>query len=239
MKYDRINHFLPTYQRVKSGKLPRYIESVIVNMKNSNYNCISFLVNKSDSETLDYLEGLKISVESEILFWTQEREPNLSAMYNFIFDHTSFNDPTTLVSMVGDDMRWETKNFDQEILNVINRYGGKRLVFCNDGFKQGEKLCVNLFTSRQYVENTKHPFMCEKFKSYFIDTVWNKFSYQTKTRSYLKNVILRHYHCSDPGVGNDITAQRLRAVQMDFSKGYKEVDLYVQKMIALTDWIVK
>ncbi len=108
----------------------------------------------------------------------------------------SFKDGGTIVSMVADDMEWRTSGFDLAILDMINKIKGIGIVYCNDDYIQGKKLCVNLFTTRKYIEATRHPFMCEKFQSYFIDTVHMRIASKIKKAYYLKDVILKHHHYS-------------------------------------------
>jgi len=230
MKYDRINLFLPTYKRVGNGKLPRLLNSCINLLSRAENLCITFLVNVDDTETREYLDKLVVPVLWEVLY-TERKTPHLGKMYNQIYEQTRFKDGGTLVSMVGDDMEWQTSGYDLAILNAINRVGGMGLVYCNDAFVQGSKMCVNLFTTRKYVEATKHPFMCELFAAYFIDTVWMKVARKTKTAIYLKDVILKHRHHSANPKHTDITSQRLKKEQVSFGQGYKMVDQYVSGIV--------
>lgn len=230
MKYKKINLFLPTYKRVENGKLPRFLNSCINKVSMGENICITFLVNVDDKETRNYLSTLVIPVLWEVLY-VERKTPHLGKMYNQIYEQTRFKDSETLVSMVGDDMEWETSGYDLAILNAINKVNGMGLVYCNDAYVQGSKLCVNLFTSRKFVETTKHPFMCELFAAYFIDTVWMKVARKTKTAIYLKDVILKHHHCSKNPKNADITSQRLKKEQFSFTKGYKMVDEYIAGIV--------
>jgi len=230
MKYNKINFFLPTYKRVENNKLPRLIRSIINNVSSLNNVCITFLVNVNDIETRDYLDRLTISISWERLY-TNLKEPHLGKMYNQIFEQTKFKESSTLVSMIGDDMEWQTSGFDLAILDEVNKRKGWAVVYCNDGYIQGSKLMVNLFTTRKYVEATRHPFMCDKFQAYFIDTVWTKIAKKTGTAVYLNNIILKHHHYTKNPKMIDITSQRLQKVKMPFNKGYKIVDSYVNEII--------
>ena len=231
MKYNRINHFLPTYHRVDNGKLPRYLRSCINLMGRAENNCITFLVNVNDRESIDYISHLTIPVQWQILYTNNINEPYLGKMYNQIYEQTRFKDGGTIVSMVADDMEWRTSGFDLAILDMINKIKGIGIVYCNDDYIQGKKLCVNLFTTRKYIEATRHPFMCEKFQSYFIDTVHMRIASKIKKAYYLKDVILKHHHYSADPMKADITSQRLKKVQKSFGKGYKEVDVYVNQIV--------
>jgi hypothetical protein len=231
MIYNRINHFLPTYKRVNNGKLPRYINSVINCMSNPDLNCITLLVNKDDRETLSYTDSLPSQPECAVLLWDETEKPSLSKMYNYIYNNTPFNDPFTMVSMVGDDMEWRTKDFDSQILYQCNHFKGAGIIYCNDDFVQGNKLAVNFFTTRDFVAKTKHPFMCELFDSYFIDTVWDKFTRAIKKRYYLQHIILKHHHYTGDIKNIDDTSKRLKSVQISFAKANKLIDAYVNEIL--------
>jgi hypothetical protein len=99
-----------------------------------------------------------------------------------------------VISMVGDDMVFKTKGYDTAILKAINDAEGKAIVYCNDDFIAGEKLCVNLFTTRLMVEATGKPFMCEMYHADMIDVVWTNVGLLTGTLKYLKEVIIKHEH---------------------------------------------
>lgn len=229
MRYNKINLMLPTYKRVKNGKLPRFISSCITNTGSFKNVCITFLVDNDDSETIFYIEHLQMPIKWDFMYW-RGKQPHLGKMYNQIYERTIFRDEGTLVSMVADDMEWKTSGYDIAILNAINKCDGIGLVYCNDGF-QGKKLCVNLFTSRKYVERTRMPFMCELFPAYFIDTVWMRVAKKTKTVIYLDDVLLKHHHASFNKKNIDVTYRRLQKLKKSFKKGYKEVDNYVNKII--------
>ena len=133
--------------------------------------------------------------------------------------------------MVGDDMEWRTSGYDLKILSAINRVNGYGLVYCNDDFVQGGKLCVNLFTTRKFVEITGKPFMCELFAAYYIDTVWMEVAKKTKTAIYLGDVILKHHHYTANPKRADQTSIRLKKEMIDFRKGYQLVNKYVNTIV--------
>jgi len=230
MKYNKINIFLPTYHRVSNGKLPRFLTSCIVNVSRMDNVCITFLLNKNDYETIDYLNNVRVPLESEMLF-TNMSKPHLGKFYNYIYNNTRFKDAGTLVSMVGDDMEWRTAGYDKKILNAINRVNGYGLVYCNDDFVQGDKLCVNLFTTRKFVELTGKPFMCEMFAAYYIDTVWMEVGEKTNTLIYLDDVILKHHHYTANPKRADKTSIRLKKEMVGFKKGHSLVNKYVNTVI--------
>jgi len=230
MKYTKINLMLPTFGRVTNKKLPRFIASCVALVSNPKNIYLTFLVNLGDVETKKYLLNLRLPCQFEVLYWGQEK-PHLGRMYNQIYEQTKFKEPGTLVSMVGDDMEWKTSGYDIAILDAINKCDGLGLIYCNDAYVQGKKLCVNIFTTRKYVELTKHPFMCELFKAYFLDTVWMKVAIKTKTAYYLQDVVLKHHHCSANPKHKDLTAVRLGKERIAFKVAYRMCDEYAGKII--------
>lgn len=230
MKYNKINIFLPTYHRVNNGKLPRFIWSCITNVSTLKNVCITFLVNKDDKETIEFLRNVTVPFENEILYINMKK-PHLGKMYNYIYNNTKFKEPGTIVSMIGDDMEWKTSGYDLKIINAINKVNGYGMVYCNDDFVQGHKLCVNLFTTRKMVELTGKPFMCELFAAYYIDTVWMEVAKKTKTAIYLKDVILKHHHFTANPKKADNTSRRLKREMVNFKKGYSLVKKYVNEIV--------
>jgi len=230
VKYNKINLFLPTYHRVNNGKLPRFIMSCIANVSKLSNVCMTFLINKDDYETIDFLKNVTIPFENEKLY-ANISKPHLGKMYNHIYNNTKFKNSGTIVSMVSDDMEWKTTGYDLQIINAINRANGYGLVYCNDDFVQGKKLCVNLFTTRKMVEITGKPFMCELFAAYYIDTVWMEVAKKTKTAIYLENVILKHHHYTANTKKADETSIRLKKEMVNFKKGYSLVNKYVNSIV--------
>jgi len=228
MIYNKINLFLPTYKRVKNQKLIRFINSA-VNCADKIENIhLTFLVNFNDTETLEYLNKQK-DFSYEILLWEEINKPSLGKMYNFIYENTKHKEGY-IISMLGDDMEFQTRGYDNAIIDVINKRNGYCLVYCNDGF-QKNKLCVNLFTTRKLVELTQFPFMYEKFDAYFIDTVWMIVSKKLKIDVYLNNIIIKHHHVSLDLKTIDETYARLKKERLNFKQGYNLVNKYSQKVI--------
>jgi len=111
-----------------------------------------------------------------------------------MFEETRFKQPGTLVSLLGDDMRFLTKGYEQRILAEANKYNGMCLVYCNDAYIAGPNCCVNMFTSRQLVEATEKPFMKADCKAEMIDDIWMKITRTLNIHKYLPDVIIEHDH---------------------------------------------
>ena len=100
----------------------------------------------------------------------------------------------TVVSMVGDDMQFLTPNWDIKILELINHYKGIGVFWANDDYIARERLCVNMFVTRDFVEATEHDFMCELFAAEMIDYLWHKVGKYTKTLHFDPDIHIKHDH---------------------------------------------
>jgi hypothetical protein len=158
--------------------------------------CFTFLINDDDQESHSFFKTQEI-IPAEFKYHalvTNIYPPSLSKFYNTMYEKTNFQDPGTLVSMIGDDMVFKTKGWDTAVLNKANEMDGICGIYCDDDYAQHEKLCVNLFTSRKLIEASGKPFMCELFPVDFIDVMWMKFLTGIKRACYLKDVTIKHEH---------------------------------------------
>lgn len=210
MRYSSINLMVPTYKRVGNGKLPRHIKSFLLNASNLSNIRYTFLVNHDDEETLTYLRGTK-DVTCEIQFFpTKETEPHLGKFYNEMYARSHWaEDPACLVSMIGDDMVCETRDWDERVLESANAISGMGVIHCRDGIQNG-RIAVNLFTSRKWIEAIGGQFMPEYWAADFIDVVHTEIARRSGKEIYLDNVVLSHEHFSKTG-DKDETSARLRA----------------------------
>jgi len=222
MQYKTIALFLPTYHRIE--KLTRCLESALKQAANPSCLRFAFCVNESDQETISaivnwsrrsFLEDADGTDCRWEILKEETIQPNLAYYYNLLFDGTRFNRADTIVSMLGDDMVFDTYGWDTRVLAEINKREGKAIVYLNDDYIAHEKLAVNLFLSRDLVLATEKPFMCSRFHADMIDVVWHLAGQMTQMLVYLNDVILRHDHetrKSDPAT-RDTTHARLAPIQ--------------------------
>lgn len=211
--YNRINLLLPTRKRVTSGKLPRYIKSVMETVSDYKNVVFTFLVDSDDVETEMFLYMNKdIKSEFEIITNSKIKKPHLGKFYNILYNQTKFSGPETLVSMTGDDQVFTTKNWDLEILKNINEMDGVGIIHCKDGIQDG-RVAVNLFTTRKWIDMIGGQFMCELFPADFIDTLHTEIARRTGHERYLNYVSIVHEHSglSAPET-YDETFKRLRTI---------------------------
>jgi len=193
-----INILLPTYKRVKSGKLPRFLES-FENMANDVKRLhFTLMVNKGDAETDEFLRPWWIEAEERgvkaSVVVVDYPTPNLGWFYNTLYEVTPFKDPGLAVTMLGDDMVCRTKGWDARVLESLNKVNGLGLVHCRDGIQNG-KIAVNFFTSRAWVDATGGEFMVD-IPVDFIDVAATEVARRLNREIYLDDVFIEHDHSS-------------------------------------------
>lgn len=192
MNYERLCLMLPTYGRSKD-RLPRFIRSAYDNAESAI--CFCFCVNERDEDTQRYLRETAWPDDFEYdVIVEDSQQPDLAAYFNLMYERTRFNDDATLVSMLGDDMVFETAAYDQAILARANETEGRGVYWCDDAYIARDKLCVNLFVTRQLVRATRLPFMCPWYKADMIDVVWYETGRAAGLLQYIPEVVIRHEH---------------------------------------------
>lgn len=192
MVYNKICLMLPTYGRAKTY-LPRFVETA---EEMSTNICFSFCVNEGDMETINYLNGRKWKFEYEIIYENLP-SPHLAKYFNLLYNNSKWNDnKEVVVSQMGDDMEFRTTGWDTKMLALINKHNGIGVFWANDDFIAREKMCVNLFVTRDFVEATEHKFMCELFAAEMIDYLWYKVGKYTQTLHFDPDIHIWHNHGS-------------------------------------------
>jgi hypothetical protein len=213
MTYDKINLMVPTRRRI--DHLAKLISSTLRFATTPERIAFTFLVDDDDEETHYYLNQHGPRCDWQKLLW-HEKMPHLGRMYNKIYAETKFQ--SAIVTMIGDDMVFETENWDADILSEINDRNGWCIASCDDGYIQHGRIFVNLFTTRKVVIATGGPFMSEEFPMDFIDVVWTELAKRSGIDCYLHNVMLRHEHSS---VAGDTTRERLQSMRGSFQAGIR------------------
>ena len=206
MIWDKIALFLPTYGRTHNH-LPAFISSCMEMTENPAKVHFSFLVNSNDQTTKEFINAYNFGAFSWEMIEESLPTPHLAKYYNMLYALTCTRDESgTVVSMVGDDMIFRTKGWEKTLLDTINQYKGIGVFWLNDDYIARERLCVNIFVTRQFVRMTERPFMCEAFAAEMIDVVWYEAGRLTKTLHFLPDVHLMHNH---GGKLKDATHMRL------------------------------
>lgn len=218
-RIDRLCLMVPTYGRSKTS-LPAFINSAIEKVSNVKNICFSFCVNVKDIETREYLANYDWPHGCEWEIIDENRmQPHLAIYFNLMYDNTRFNGYNVAVSMLGDDMTFETQDYDLFIMKDINNYNGYGVFWVDDDYIAHETLCVNLFVTRKMVEATRKPFMCVEdsmvTSANMIDVIWYLIGTITHTAHYNRDVIIKHRHSTAAPVDEwDNTFMRLRPLQV-------------------------
>jgi len=123
-----------------------------------------------------------------------------------------------IFAMIGNDMIFETKNWDDIIINKASKFkrDGLYLIHCNDGMRgPGNKyaniqpLAVNSFIGRKYYDLLGQ-YTREEWKHGYHDTWLHEVFSEIGRRIYLDDVIIRHLHHSEVG-GTDSVSQNLES----------------------------
>jgi hypothetical protein len=188
--YNKINIMVPTYKR--PGMLGTLIDSARSTSSPDNI-CFTIMRNIDDHSCYNFIHLDR----PDICLMTEETcDPNLSHYYNEMYRNTKWQEPETLVSMIGDDMVFETPGWDSKILGKANEIDGIGIIYCNDGYISQGEIAVNLFTSRKFVDAAGSTFMVPEFKRYWFDTIWTEIANATDTNYYMPDIMIKHNHTS-------------------------------------------
>ena len=230
VEYNRICVMCPTYGRA-GGKLNTFIRSALETRHGDI--CFSFVVNKSDTESVRVIHDLFDHPDAPIVPYEILEEntdkPHLAKYFNQAYRETKFNEPGTLVSMFGDDMEFRTPGWDRMMVDKMNDVGGFGIVYGDDDYCQHDKLCVYFVTSRAFVESTGKPFMCEEFAVDWIDNVWMVVAKGLNAAWYLPGLHVFHNHATRPGK-MDATWERSRAMAAESNSRCSLVDGYAAEI---------
>jgi len=230
MTHDRICLMLPTRGRchknpgknpdgndIWEGKLVNFLQSSMEMTERPTSEVVDyvFMVNQNDKDTMEFLIWRMQGYKFQIL---QENDPDveISKWFNRMYTESRFNRPETMVSLVGDDMIFKTKGYDQAILNACNEMDGNCLIHCNDAYIAGENCAVNMFTTRKVVEASDKPFMRPGHKAEMVDDIWTKLAIMIHIKRYLPDVVIYHDHFTKlPENMWDETAKRITPYQRE------------------------
>lgn len=213
MNYNKINLMIPTYKRQRN--LQTVISSALNTASDSRVLAFSFCVNRKDQDTVDFINKFDFKGAVSCIVYEDTRQPNLALYWNKLYDETPFNCEDVLVTMIGDDMEFATKDWDIRILDKINQFDGNAIVYCAIDKPERNAGSTNLFLTRKIVKATKKPFMCEHFHADMIDVIWWCVGKATQTLHFLPDVVIKHNHMSAlPKEQWDETHKRLVPLQL-------------------------
>ena len=198
----KIDLFCPSRERI--NKVLTFICSIITTAKDINNINLVLGVDDNDPK-LDYY--LKIAQNLNFIQLVRYpagffKEVGLSGLWNQMAKETTGE----IIAMVGDDMKFETSNWDEKILNEFSsKKDNFYLIHCNDGMRgPGNKyanvppLAVNSFIHRDYVD-TIGQYMEVIEPNTYGDTYLDKVFELLDRKIYYHDVVIRHLHFSEYG----------------------------------------
>lgn len=215
MTYTKINLMCPSYKRLEM--LRKFIDSALATCADKGNLCWTFTINEKDNSYDDFQWP-----SNSLLLREDSNDPNLSYYFNQMYCKGVDWGDNVLVSLLGDDMVFETQGWDTTILNKINEVNGVGIVHCEDGFCSHGACPVNMFTTRKFVEACGGEFMCSAFKRFWIDEIWGRLADMAKCNYFLPNVVIKHNHTSGKN-SHDETFRRLENMGAHEMAGGMEV----------------
>lgn len=129
----------------------------------------------------------------------------LGKLWNILTNESS----EEIISMIGDDMVFKTKDWDLEIIKEFESMPSDNIkaIHCNDDC-HGEKLAVNLFCHRQYT-SVLGQFMREEFKINWVDQWLHQVFSAFGRLKYRNDIMIEHRHWVLGKNTRDNTANRM------------------------------
>jgi hypothetical protein len=189
------------------------ISSIITTVKDIN-NVTLYIGVDADDSTLPLAEKISQAIPFVKIVTIENNGQfiGLGKMWNILAE-TSTED---IISMIGDDMVFKTKNWDEEILKEFEAVPADKIqaVHCNDDC-HGSKLAVNLFCHRRYHE-IMNGFMREEFKINWVDQWLHQLFSAFNRLKYRGDIMIEHRHWVLGKTKRDNTADRMQ--QADVNK---------------------
>lgn len=190
---SKIALLCPTRERV--GSVKRLVESLVATTTNFE-NVNLYLGIDEDDPSIKEVE----EYTSQFPFIKILNIPSTGefAGLGFIWNRMVEDVPDEILAMIGDDMVFETQNWDNEILGEFDRSDGIILVHCNDGMREAhEPLAVNSFISRKYYETFGY-YVREEWKHEYHDTWLHDVFTRLGRRVYRHDLVIFHHHPCNP-----------------------------------------
>jgi len=210
-------------------RLPDFVNSAEETCGDRNNVVYSFMLHEGDTETEEYIKD-RLPEERLSLHYESLESPHLAKFWNRLYEETKFQDKRLMVSMVGDDMVFQSQWWDDLLLDECNKHHGLGVWFGDDCKNTHDALMVNIFTTRRIVDGQRpFPFMCEAFPCDDMDWVWDHVTRRLGIRYYLPEFKLFHNHATFVPGNKDNVWERLRTVWPQVEKERKNMEIYVSE----------
>lgn len=182
------------------------LTSIITSVKDINNVNIYFGVDRDDpTREMIYKVSKAIPCVKIVDIENDGKFIGLGKMWNLCVE----NSTEEIISMIGDDMVFLTKDWDEMIINEFKNGPADQIkaVHCND-LCHGAKLAVNLFCHRTYAK-VLGKFMREEFKINWVDQWLHQMFAAFGRLTYRDDIIIEHRHWVLGKDKRDKTADRM------------------------------
>jgi len=206
----KIAILVPTRERMNNRLTLLF--SILTTVSDINNVNIYYGVDKDDP-TLETIKKVAKGIPSlkVIEINNEGKFLGLGKLWNILVNQS--NDE--IISMIGDDMVFKTKDWDLEILNEFKNMPVDciKAVHCNDDC-HGSKLAVNLFCHRKYAE-VLGVFMREEFKINWVDQWLHQLFSAFNRLVYRDDIMIEHRHWVLGKNVHDDTAKRMAVADIN------------------------
>ena len=206
----KISILVPTRERMNNRLTLLF--SVLTTVSDINNVNVYYGVDKDDPT----LETIKKVAKAIPCLKVVEIENNgeflgLGKLWNILVN----NSTEEIISMIGDDMVFKTKDWDLKILEEFKSCPEDNIkaVHCNDDC-HGAKLAVNLFCHRKYAE-IMGGFMREEFKINWVDQWLHQVFSAFNRLTYRGDIMIEHRHWVLGKNVKDKTADRMAVADVN------------------------
>lgn len=220
----------PTRNRM--NKLLTLISSLITTVKNKDNVVLVLGVDEDDPalENYTYLQR-NVPFVDVIIFRNKGKFLGLSHMWNRM---SYLKTTCDIHAMVGDDMVFMTKDWDEKIINDFENAPKDKIIMvhCNDGMRgKGNKyenippFCVNFFVHKNYF-NTVGYFVEPYIENIHQDT-WTQYVFDAIGRTqYRHDILIKHLHFSETSQAVDKVTENLEKLREGIWNNSKWFDTY-------------
>lgn len=219
--------------------------SILTTVNDINNVTVYFGVDKDDP-TLDTIKKVASAIPCVKVIEIENNGEflGLGKLWNILARESTED----IISMIGDDMVFKTKDWDLSLLEEFNKMPEDKIkaIHCNDGF-HGAKLAVNLFCHRKYMD-VLGVFMREEFKINWVDQWLHQLFNSFKRLSYRGDIMIEHRHWVLGKSEHDDTAKRMAVADVNkisdklwhslVDERIKDVQLMSLYLGILPDWSV-
>jgi hypothetical protein len=206
----KISILVPTRERMNNRLTLLF--SILTTVNDINNVNVYYGVDKDDptleiikkvSNAIPCLKVIEIENNGQFL--------GLGKLWNILVE----NSTEEIISMIGDDMVFKTKDWDLKILEEFKNglADNIKAVHCNDDC-HGAKLAVNLFCHRKYAD-IMGGFMREEFKINWVDQWLHQMFSAFNRLTYRGDIMIEHRHWVLGKNVHDKTAERMATADVN------------------------